>query len=151
MIACYDSIFLNQYNMTKTSICIIVFNLTSFLYAHGQSQTNYAICKEQSHNKLKYVFTNLKGNTVLRLDSAEFEKCFTDTLRYFAIVRYKNKKGFWAIDKHKKVLFSVFDPTGEGIYPDRIYDDMLRIVDKNGKIGFANSKGEIILINRLVN
>jgi hypothetical protein len=130
--------------MTQSYIFIIILNLI-FFYANGQKQTSYLICHEQKESKIKYIFINQKGDTILRLDSSKFEKCFTDTLLYFAIVKYKSKKGFWAIDKNKQVLFSVFDKSGQGVYPDLITCGMLRIVNDKMKIGFANFKGEIIV------
>ena len=130
--------------MPKKAISFIIFSFI-FFYAIGQTKTSNLICYEQKHNKIKYSFKNQKGGTVLGLDSSVFERCFTDTLQYFAIVKYKNKKGFSAIDKNKKVLFSVFDNSGQGTYPDIVNEGMIRIVNDIGKIGFANFKGEIII------
>lgn len=95
--------------------------------------------------KFGYVFTNQKGDTVTRLDTAKYYTCFSDTIEYFAIVGIKNKKGWWAIDKNETLLFQVFNTSSGEPSPDALREGMIRIVDDSGKIGFSNYKGKIVI------
>lgn len=70
----------------------------------------------------------------------DFLICFTDTLRYFAFVNDR-KEGLIAIDKKGNKLFNVFNFDNG---PDYIQDGLFRIV-KDDKIGFANTKGEVVI------
>jgi hypothetical protein len=87
-------------------------------------------------------YRNSQGDTVIPL--GKYYYCFTDTLRDFAIVW--EKKGAAAgsligIDRQEKKLFDVFWFDNG---PDYISEGLFRI-QKNGKIGYANEKGEIII------
>ncbi len=95
--------------------------------------------------KFGYVFTNQKGDTVKRLDTARYYVCFSDTIQYFAIVGIKKKKGWWAIDKNEKPLFQIFNTSSGEPSPDELREGMIRIVDDSGRVGFANYKGEIVI------
>ena len=83
-------------------------------------------------------YINRKGDTVIAI--GKYQYCYTDTLREFAIVTQKTGKTI-GIDRNEKELFEVFwfdngpDPAAEGVF---------RIV-KDGKIGYANLKGEIVI------
>jgi len=95
--------------------------------------------------KFAYVFTNQRGDTVTRLDTAKYYVCFSDTIQNFGIVGIKNKKGWWAIDKNEKLLFQVFNTSSGEPTPDELREGMIRIVDDSGKIGFGNYKGQIVI------
>lgn len=95
--------------------------------------------------KYGYVFVNPKGDTVTRLDTAKYTVCFSDTIRYFAVVGIRNKSGWWAIDKNEKPLFKIYNTSSGEPSPDELREGMIRIVDDSGKIGFANDKGEIVI------
>lgn len=95
--------------------------------------------------KFAYVFTNQTGDTVTRLDTAKYYVCFSDTIKHFAIVGIRNRKGWWAIDKNEKILFQVFNTSSGEPSPDEFREGLIRIVDDSGKIGFGNYKGEIVI------
>lgn len=98
-----------------------------------------------SKEKFGYVFTNERGDTITRLDTARYYVCFSDTIQYFAIVGIRNKKGWWAIDKNEKPLFQIFNTSSGEPSPDELREGMIRIVDDSGKIGFANYKGVVVI------
>jgi hypothetical protein len=110
----------------------------------AQKQTAYFKVEEQKGQAIKYVFKNGNGRITARLDSAVYEKCYTVRFSHFAIVTFKNRKGFWAIDRHKKLLFRVFDKSNNGLYPDTLGGGLIRITDTSGKIGFANAEGLVV-------
>lgn len=86
-------------------------------------------------------FVNKKGDTIIPIGTIEM--CFTNTFATFAYVfdkkRYGNK--MVAINRNKEIIFDayLFDNG-----PDYISEGMFRIV-RNGKIGFANEIGEILI------
>jgi len=83
-------------------------------------------------------YINSKGDTVISI--GKYQYCYTDTLREFAIVARKQGKSI-GIDRNEKELFEVFwfdngpDPVAEGLFR----------ITKDGKIGYANQKGEIVI------
>ena len=129
----------------KTLLFIIAF--LSAIVSYGQKSKNYMVVRYDTTDKGKfaYVFTNQRGDTVTRLDTAKYYVCFSDTIQYFGIVGIKNKKGWWAIDKNEKLLFQVFNTSSGEPTPDELREGMIRIVNDSGKIGFANYKGEIVI------
>ncbi|MBS1930075.1 MAG: WG repeat-containing protein [Bacteroidetes bacterium] len=124
-------------------ITVFFFSSTSF----AQKLKNYMVVQYDTTNQQRYgyVFTNPKGDTVTRLDTAKYYICFSDTIQYFAIVGIRNKTGWWAIDKNEKPLFQVFNTSSGEPSPDELREGMIRIVDDNGRVGFANYKGEIVI------
>ncbi|NQU88777.1 MAG: WG repeat-containing protein [Mariniphaga sp.] len=64
----------------------------------------------------------------------------TDTITNFGVV-FKSGTGFIGIDKKDNFLFKVFKYDNG---PDYISDELFRII-KNGKIGYADSHGKIII------
>lgn len=86
-------------------------------------------------------YLNQKGDIVIPIGT--FEMCFTDTFATFAYVYDKDLygAGMVAINRNKEVIFDAF-LFDNG--PDYIFDGLFRI-RRNGKIGFANKKGEIVI------
>lgn len=69
----------------------------------------------------------------------EYISFYTDTIKYFGI--FGTKKGLKGMDRNGNYLFDVF------IYdngPDYFQEGYFRVV-RNGKIGYANKFGEIII------
>ena len=82
-------------------------------------------------------YVNQKGDTVIPI--GKYQYCFFDTVTTYAIVG--DKSGFYAIDQKENRLYEVywFDNG-----PDYVKDGLFRI-KRNGKIGYANTKGEIVI------
>lgn len=129
----------------KTLLSIITL-LTSAV-SFGQKTANFMVVQYDTTNteKFGYVFVNQEGDTVTRLDTAKYYICFSDTIQNFAIVGIKGKIGWWAIDKNETLLFQVFNTSGGEPSPDGLREGMIRIVDDNGRIGFADYKGKIVI------
>jgi hypothetical protein len=81
---------------------------------------------------------NMIGDTIIPI--GKYPVIFTDTLKYFAIVIDKDKRMI-AIDKNENELFEV-QVNDNG--PDYIECGLFRIII-DGKTGYANEKGEIII------
>lgn len=91
--------------------------------------------------ELSYGYVNQKGDTVIPI--GKYANCFTTKFRTFAWVYDKNLTAgkVVAIDKNERILFEAYmfdngtDYTSEGLF---------RII-RNGKIGFANENGEVVI------
>ncbi|WP_152286642.1 WG repeat-containing protein [Flavicella marina] len=86
-----------------------------------------------------FAFINRKGDTIISSDDIYYS--FQDTIITFGIVIKKEPQSLIGINRKGETLFEVY-PYDNG--PDEFHDGLLRIM-KNGKIGFANEKGEIII------
>lgn len=75
------------------------------------------------------------------IPAGKYPYLFTDVFDKIAFVLLKDKKGVYAIDRNEKVLFQV---CSFEIGPDIISNGLFRIIE-NGKIGFANMEGEIVI------
>lgn len=82
-------------------------------------------------------YVNQKGDTVIPI--GKYQYCFFDTVTTYAIVG--DKSGCYAIDQKENRLYEVylFDNG-----PDYVKNGLFRI-KRNEKIGFANTKGEILI------
>jgi hypothetical protein len=66
-----------------------------------------------------------------------------ESIGCFAIVALTAKPGsWWAIDRQENILFEVYQFDNG---PDDLKEGFIRIIDRDGKIGFANSKGEVVI------
>lgn len=85
-----------------------------------------------------FTFVNRKGQTVLPV--AGYEATFTDTLKTFAIVIDSTSR-MVGIDRGGRLLFEVYRFDNG---PDYVEEGLFRVV-RSGKIGFANTYGEIVI------
>lgn len=118
------------------------------LSAFAQPKADLLTVREDTtlKNKYSYAFVNRKGDTVTRLDKNKYTVCFAiDTLRHFAVVGFKNKQGWYAIDRNEKVLFEVYNTSKGEPSPDELREGLIRTVDSKGKIGFANARGQVVI------
>jgi hypothetical protein len=97
-------------------------------------KANYLVLKKDS--KEKYAYYDLKNKKVL----GDYEMAFTDTLFEFGIVWDKE---FILINKSGKKIYSIF-PFDNG--PDHESEGVYRIIDKDGKIGYAKYLSDKIII-----
>lgn len=107
---------------------------------------NKLIVNNRSTKDTTYYFLlDKKGDTVLKLDPKKYFACFSDTVEIFLVVAPRNRKGWWAIDLKENFLFQIYNTSPGEPSPDKLNDGEIRIVDEQGKIGFANDKGEITI------
>ena len=86
-------------------------------------------------------YKNLKGEIII--PKGKYSYCFTDTFKNFAFVsdeKLTNSKVV-AIDRNENILFDVY-MFDNG--PDELEDGLFRII-RNGKIGYADKKGVIVI------
>ena len=96
-------------------------------------------------NHYEYCVVNSKNDTILILDPNKYIICFSDTVESFIVVAIRAKKGWWGIDFSENILFQVYNTTDGEPSPDELNFDRIRIVDEEGKIGFADGKGKIVI------
>ena len=127
---------------------LIIF-LFCFAYTslYGQANNDVLTIREDTTYKKKYgyIFLNSHGKTIMRLDTAKYTICFTNAFRYFAVVGFKKKHGWWAIDRNERILFEVYNTSRGEPSPDDVREGLIRTVDSKGKIGFANHRGQIVI------
>jgi len=136
--------------MTKIILSICIF---SFLISCGQSESKtekaestdtlpavptepYLVCN-YTVNEEPY-FVNEKGVEIIPV--GKYVMCYSDTIRDYGMVMDSTGR-IWAITQTDSVLFEVYNFDNG---PDYVEEGLFRIV-KDGLIGYANEKGEIII------
>lgn len=84
-------------------------------------------------------YLNSEGDTII--PTGKYAYCYTDTIRTVGMVMEKGAGKILGIDKNGTELFEVFNYDNG---PDYVASGLFRIV-KNGKIGYADSDGKIIV------
>ena len=84
-------------------------------------------------------YLNSKGDTIIPI--GKYYYCYTDTIRDFGMVIKKGTGKILGIDQNATELFEVFRYDNG---PDYLESGLFRII-KNGKIGYANPNGKIII------
>ena len=84
-------------------------------------------------------YLNSKGDTIIPI--GKYYYCYTDTIRNFGMVIEKGTGKILGIDQNATNLFEVFRYDNG---PDYVESGFFRII-KNGKIGYANPNGKIII------
>lgn len=105
------------------------------------SDTLLLFCDDKYDSVQLCGYLNQQGYTVI--SKHEFDMLFSETFVNFAFVYDAQKFGkeIVAINRDKKVVFEAFMYDNG---PDYLAEGLFRI-KQNGKIGFANEKGEIII------
>lgn len=84
-------------------------------------------------------YVNKEGEVVIPLGKYQF--CHTDKFHKIAFVSFYDTTGIYAINRAEKILFEVFNCDSG---PDYVCEGLFRI-KKDGKIGFANLNGDIVI------
>ena len=119
-------------------------NKTQIYFDVDSIYTDYLVSFSDDNNSsdgTSYGYRNLQGEIVIPL--GKYQQCFTDTFKNFAFVygdKLTNSKVI-AIDRNEKILFEayMFDNG-----PNWLEDSLFRII-RNGKIGYADVNGFIII------
>lgn len=110
-------------------------------YACIEQKDGYLVkVYDEAHDQIgvNTAYVNQAGDTVIPF--GKYYYCFTDTFRDFAMM-IDHEKGCVGIDRDENILYKIhWYDNG----PDYIVNGLFRII-KDGKFGFANRKGEIII------
>ncbi|WP_278716275.1 WG repeat-containing protein [Bacteroides caecimuris] len=123
----------------KTNIIITI--LLVFISINICAQDNKLYIYWPDFDKDETICGYVDSNGEIVIPAGKYADIFTAEFDKVAIVKIKGKKEFYAIDRNEKVLFQVFN---FGMGPDIISNGLFRIIE-NGKIGFANMNGEIVI------
>ena len=124
----------------KTNIIITTLLLSISMNIYAQDDKLYIYYYpnfEDVDATLGYVDSS--GKVVI--PAGKYPYIFTAEFDKIAFVLLKDRKGVYAIDRNEKILFQV---CSYEIGPDIVSNGLFRIIE-NGKIGFANMNGEIVI------
>lgn len=115
--------------------------LVIFCVCYPQAQQDVLTRISSSKELMPYAtgYINSSGDTIIPI--GKYTYCFTERFDKIAIVSLNKGSGFCAIDRNEKVLFEVLVMDNG---PDYVKDGLFRI-RKNGKVGYANMNGEIVI------
>ena len=120
-------------------------------YIFGMLLLSLVYCQQKEQTLIKFYsegfngsdtlagYLNLEGDTII--PAGKYVHCFTDTINTFGMVMEKGTGKIIGIDQNATALFEVFKYDNG---PDYVQNGLFRII-KNGKIGYANLDGEIII------
>lgn len=121
---------------------LIYLSLISFFCSVGTNAQNDILFRKCTSLELEpntCGYMNSSGKMIIPFGKYLF--CYTEKFDKMAIVSIKDKPGFYAINRREIILFEVLTYDNG---PDGFNEGLVRI-RKNGKIGFANDKGEILI------
>jgi hypothetical protein len=132
------------WNQTLNSMKIIFYII--ILVSLVSCKTDSLLLVENYNQTSKYSplgytsgYVSHRADTIIPLD--KYERCFTKKFKHYAIVLDSNR-GLIGIDRNENKLFNAVW-NGEGS-PIEESDGMILIIE-DGKYGFANFKGEIVI------
>jgi len=128
-----------------TKIIFFILLLTSNTLFSQENNSEFKIGRTLKNGVEEYTLINKKGDTLRKLDKDKYYNTLDIGFKNFAIFGIKGKKGWSAIDLDEKYLFEVYNKYFGEPSPDSLIENRIRIVGENGKIGFANEKGHIII------
>ena len=127
---------------------LIITILFLFSLKVSLGQTKFKVKAENMTGtwKKRYSLIDEKGKTIRKLDTSKYKLfLYENSYKYFTVIGIKGMTGFQAIDENEKILFDVYNVSKHEISPDVLRENKIRIKSNNGKIGFANHKGKVII------
>lgn len=106
---------------------------------YSQNGKLYSYCPYPEIDETACGFVDSNNNIVIPV--GKYQYIYTSEFDKIAFVSIKGKSGVFAIDRSENILFQVFIIDNG---PDQVSNGLFRIVE-NGKIGFANMQGQIII------
>ncbi|WP_301220963.1 WG repeat-containing protein [Bacteroides caecimuris] len=123
----------------KTNIITII--LLVFISINIFAQDNKLYIYWPDFDKDETICGYVDSNGEIVIPAGKYPNIFTAEFDKIAFVLLKDKKGVYAIDRSEKILFQI---CSFEFGPDIISNGLFRIIE-NGKIGFANMNGEIVI------
>ena len=129
--------------MTRNLFLLTLFFIS--LNSLAQENFNYRILESWNGKESVYTIVNINGDTIKHLDPKKYITTLNPAFNNFAVFAIKGKKGWSAIDLNENYLFQVYNRFQGEPYPDFLIEDRIRIVGEKDLIGFADSKGKIVI------
>ncbi|KIA89434.1 WG repeat-containing protein [Kaistella jeonii] len=125
----------------KRVISILLLLTFQYLFSQQKFKIIY-----QNEDYFTSIIADQDGNIIKKLDPSIYGLNYQpETLGYFSIFSIKDEEGWTAIDINENRLFKVLNTEDGTPSPDDLFENKIRIVDHEDKIGFANDKGKIII------
>lgn len=124
----------------KTNIIITTLLLFISMNIYAQDDKLY-IYYYQNFEDVDATLGYVDSSGKVVIPAGKYPYIFTAEFDKIAFVLLKDRKGVYAIDRNEKILFQV---CSYEIGPDIVSNGLFRIIE-NGKIGFANMNGEIVI------
>lgn len=121
----------------KTNIIVTILFVFISINIYAQDNKLHIYWPDFDKDETICGYVDAKGKIVI--PAGKYAEIFTSEFDKIALVRIKAGKDVYAIDRNENILFQVY-----GYFPDPVSNDLFRIIE-NGKIGFANMNGEIII------
>ncbi len=125
--------------MKKISFCLLIIFLISSCITKKEHYLIKFYEGEYDEIGVPSGYLNSKGDTIIPI--GKYYYCYTDTIRNLGMVIEKETSKIIGIDQNSNELYEIFK-YDKG--PDYIENGLFRII-KNGKIGYADSSGKIII------
>ena len=140
-----DSIGSNTIMMLIRNFVLIFILL--FFSGSLSAQKRFKVVLNEANTMVdSYYLIDENGKIFRELDTLKYSICFTQySYGYFAVFGMKNIKGWAAIDANEQILFNVYNASDGEPNPDKLVEGKIRIVNSDNLIGFANSKGQVII------
>lgn len=129
--------------MIRTTIFSLLVLLT--ISTSAQNNYKYEIIEKWENDQTTYSIVNNNGDTIKKLDPEKYVVSLQPFFNDFAIFIIKGRKVWSAIDLEENYLFQVYNRYSGEPFPDYLIENRIRIVGNNGLIGFADSKGKIVI------
>ena len=110
--------------------------LSDALYAQDKL---YMYCPNPEIDETACGYADANGNIIIPV--GKYRYLYSEEFDKIAFVSLKEKQGIFAINRSEEILFEVY---GYDNGPDYVSNGLFRIIS-NGKVGFANMEGQIII------
>ncbi len=94
-------------------------------------------CEGEYELGASFSMVDKNGDTIIPLE--KYHSVYTNTITYFGV--FNNSGKLLGIDRNGNVLFEVFYYDNG---PDYLREGLFRVM-RNGKIGYANNQGEVVI------
>jgi len=122
----------------KVLLFLLLFSFSVF------SAQKFQIIYQNDDYSTAYI-ADKNGKVIKKLDDSFGLNYRPETLGYFSIFSIRGEEGWTAVDINGKKLFQVLNTEKGTPSPDDVINNRIRIVGRDGKIGFADGKGKIVI------
>ena len=124
---------------TRFLFTTILLLISILVHTYAQDSKLYVYIPDIEKDETVSGYMDSNGKIVI--PAGKYANTFTAEFDKIAFVAIKGRQGVYAIDRKEKVLFEVYNYMG---FPDDVSNGLFRIIE-NGKIGFANMDGQIVI------
>jgi len=133
-------IFIKAFTLLLVNLCFAI------SFSQNCNKEKFSLYKLQNKEQVRYYFVNHEFGLIRELNKEKYITSLTTHINsYFAIFSLNKSQGWYAVDFNENILFEVFNYVRNEPTPDFLTENRIRIINDDGKIGFANKCGKIII------